>query len=114
MATKDKAAGTSDSGNADSAEKFREEMPPSSLDGAQILEWAWSGERPFGIVSGGDEVEAVFGLAIARYEKSEFVYRFSCNASWEVVQDATYASPEEAKKLLPMQYREVLAHWHTI
>lgn len=86
--------------------------PPSTLDGAKVLEWAWSGSHPFGVVPGGDQPEPVFGLAIARYEKPEAVYRFSCNSAWEVIQDAPYDSPEEAKDRLPSQYRDVSVHWH--
>jgi hypothetical protein len=85
--------------------------PPAVLDGARVLEWAWSGEKPFGIVPGGDEPDIVYGLVIAQYDTGP-VYRFSCNSAWEVVQDATYASSEEAKARLPTQYREVAAVWH--
>lgn len=87
--------------------------PPEEIDGAKVLYWAWSGDLPFGWV--GSETEpkaiAVFGLAIARYEGSSVVYRFSCNHSWETEQDADYASVEEAMEYLPAQYKGVTVKW---
>lgn len=47
--------------------------PPSKIDDATVLFWAWSGEIPFGLVSG---VE-IYGLAICQYRKKDEVYRFS-------------------------------------
>lgn len=85
--------------------------PPAIIDGARVLEWAWSGEKPFGYVIGADPNEAVFGLAIAAYEKEKTVYRFSCDAGWETVQDGLYVSVEEAKRQLPLQYQEVAVRW---
>lgn len=40
------------------------------------------------------------------------VYRFSCDAHWETVQDAVYASEDEARGQLPAQYRAVAATWN--
>lgn len=87
--------------------------PPDELDGAKVLEWAWS-EVPFGVIRNTDGVLAcqVHGLAICQYPKDDKVYRFSCDDKWEVQQDMDYDSFEEAKALLPAQYRQVDMVWH--
>jgi hypothetical protein len=89
--------------------------PPPQIDGADVLEWAWS-EAPFGYVrfDSGSPAAAIHGLALCRYRGSEGVYRFSCNASWEVEQDACYPSLDAAKALLPEQYRLVAASWSKV
>jgi hypothetical protein len=88
--------------------------PPSHIDGALVLEWAWS-ETPFGHVrfADGSTAAAIHGLAIARYPNSEVIYRFSCNARWETEQDAAYTSVDEAKALLPEQYGQSPVLWST-
>ena len=85
---------------------------PSHIDGARVLEWAWS-EVPFGHVpsEAGAVATAIHGLALCQYPDSSVIYRFSCNARWETAQDADYASIDEAKALLPEQYRRAPANW---
>ena len=83
--------------------------PPTEIDGARVIEWAWSGDQPFGAVPGADSTQ-IFGLAIATYDDREF-YRFSCDRDWETQQDGLYVSVDEAKHLLPNQYRLVEANW---
>lgn len=86
--------------------------PPTEIDGAQVLEWAWS-ELPFGEVSdteGGNAIP-IHGLAVCQYEGDSEVYRFSCDLHWETVQDEMYESVEQAKAELPDQYRQVSAIW---
>jgi len=87
--------------------------PPVQIDGARVLEWAWS-ETPFGGVSSSDGCESVpiHGLALCRYEGSSVVYRFSCNKNWGCEQDFDYESIEVAKAELPEQYRRVARVWH--
>lgn len=93
--------------------KPQQVLPPPQLDGARVIEWAWSGERPFGMVADptGEVAHEIYGLAIAQYDGQSLVYRFVCDCNWEVVQDADYASVEEAKTLLPAQYHAVPAGW---
>ena len=88
--------------------------PPKSLDGAEVIEWAWSGSNPFGYIltASGEVAETVFGLAICTYPNSSVVYRFSCDENWEVVQDSDYASVDDAKSFLPEQYKACKANWH--
>jgi hypothetical protein len=86
--------------------------PPPFIDGARVVAWAWSGEKPFGHVFGGDPSDAVFGLAVAIYDKSGSVYRFSCDAQWETVQDSTYSSVDGAKSRVPLQYQNAPIVWH--
>lgn len=85
--------------------------PPDEIDGARVIEWAWSGSDPFGEVPGADPPE-VFGLAITTYDDIRF-YRFCCDQNWNTVQDAVYNSIAEAREQLPDQYRNVPAHWQT-
>ena len=87
--------------------------PPSHLDGARVLAWAWS-DSPFGHVAAdsGMGTVAIHGLALCRYAGDASVYRFSCDAQWESVQDAPYASLDDAREQLPAQYGAVAATWH--
>ena len=86
--------------------------PPISIDGAHVLEWAWS-QQPFGEVRCGDGSTTVqiFGLALCRYPNDAQVYRFSCDGHWECQQDQMYGSLEEARTNLPAQYRNVPVLW---
>lgn len=88
-------------------------LPPSHIDGARVLAWAWSG-LPFGHVANdaGTAPVAIHGLALCQYAGESAVYRFSCDAQWDSVQDARHASMEEARQQLPAQYRAVTATWH--
>ena len=84
------------------------DRPPHELDNARVLEWAWSGNGPFGTVPGVEQIE-IFGLAIATYDGRQF-YGFSCDKDWNVVQDDRYDSIDEAKKYIPHQYYNVEAN----
>ena len=83
--------------------------PPKTIDGATIIEWAWSAASPFGEVPGADSPE-VFGLAIATYDGAQF-YRLSCDKNWQTVQDGLYDSINDAKDQLPDHYRNVDVIW---
>nr|WP_010132455.1 hypothetical protein [Microbulbifer agarilyticus] len=87
--------------------------PPKEIDGAKVIEWSWSGDRPFGVIyyDCGKIASEIFGLAICKYRDSEVVYRFSCDANWEAEQDSEYCSAVDAKEHLPDQYRNVDAVW---
>lgn len=87
--------------------------PPDHIDGARVLAWAWS-DQPFGHVTNehGGVLTAIHGLAVCRYADEARVYRFSCDAQWETVQDDVYASEDDARKQLPAQYRAVAATWN--
>lgn len=89
--------------------------PPTHLDGARVLAWAWS-DLPFGHVTdahGGAAPIAIHGLAVCQYAGETQAYRFSCDARWESVQDDVYGSADEAREQLPAQYRAVAAKWNT-
>jgi hypothetical protein len=87
---------------------------PLELDGARVLEWAWSDDA-FGEVQSlsGELAKLIHGLAICQYNTDHQVYRFSCNNNWEVCQDQIYDSAQEAKDHLPEQYRRVPALWNS-
>ncbi|MFA6070670.1 hypothetical protein AKG95_24260 [Janthinobacterium lividum] len=87
--------------------------PPTHLDGACVLAWAWS-DLPFGHVTDehGAAPIAIHGLAVCRYADEARVYRFSCDAHWETLQDEVHASVDEARERLPAQYRAVAATWN--
>lgn len=88
-------------------------IPPNEIDGAKVLEWAWSGDKPFGFTPSTtpDQKIEIFGLAICQYTNSEKIYRFSCNSNWETEQDSEYNSVIEAKLKLPKQYRATEVIW---
>ena len=83
--------------------------PPSKIDEAKVIEWAWSGDTPFGEVKGTSIIH-IFGLVIATYDDNKY-YRFSCDKEWETQQDEVYDTISEAKNQLPDQYRSVDANW---
>ncbi len=90
--------------------------PPENLDGAKVIEWAWSGAHPFGTVryENGKIHSKIYGLAICMYPNSSSVYRFSCDYNWEVIQDNNYSCLEDAKETLPKQYCKVEVVWHNM
>ncbi len=100
--------------NEDNLRKSKTIKPPAEIDGATVLEWAWSGEKPFGTVTyDSKEIKAeIFGLAICKYADDDKYYRFSCNSEWETEQDFDYNSISEAKNHLPAQYREMEIIWY--
>lgn len=92
--------------------------PPSHIDGARVLAWAWS-DLPFGHVASdaGAAPVAIHGLALCQYPGAPGeagIYRFSCDAQWDSVQDELYASVAEARQQLPEQYRAVAATWQRV
>jgi hypothetical protein len=89
--------------------------PPNFIDGARVIKWAWSGEKPFGFVGekNNKEREIIYGLAICQYDEDDRIYRFSCNSNWETVQDDSYNNIENAIDRLPDQYKMVKANWQT-
>ena len=88
--------------------------PPSHIDNALVLEWAWS-DLPFGSVpcTDGSIAAAIHGLALCQYDGSSEIYRFSCDSRWECQQDQIYDSVATAKANLPEQYRHAPIHWKT-
>ncbi len=87
-------------------------QPPQSLDGADVVQWAWSGNQPFfGLPSGMGELP-IHGIAICRYIDSGKIYRFCCNANWEVVHDSSYPSVEEALAAASRQFDVHDIRWH--
>ena len=79
--------------------------PPSILDNANVLYWAWSGERPFGVLPDGLGGIAVYGFAICRYAESGQTYRFTCDQSWNVEQDEPCGPVDDPYRVpLPGQY----------
>lgn len=89
--------------------------PPSHIDGASVLAWAWS-DVPFGHVAAetGEVAIAIHGLALCCYAGESRVYRFICDAHWACQQDAVHDSLLEAREQLPNQYRAVPASWHDL
>jgi hypothetical protein len=90
-------------------------QPPTYIDGAKVIKWAWSGSQPFGFVGNEDRSERVeiYGLAICKYEHcNKGIYRFSCDKNWETVQDGFYGTVENAMQQLPAQYKNVDAVWN--
>jgi hypothetical protein len=89
--------------------------PPSHLDNAKVIEWAWSANEPFGYTDNKHDTNrgVIYGLAICKYEDSESVYCFSCDRNWKVVQTSFYDTVDNAIKQLTEQYKNVIANWYT-
>ena len=89
-------------------------QPPRRIDGAWVLEWAWS-DMPFGEVPAvvGGRPTAIYGMAICQYEGSSNVCRFSCDKNWETKADVDYSTIEEAKAGVPYAYQRVRVIWHS-
>jgi hypothetical protein len=86
--------------------------PPPTLDGAEVLYWAWSGNMPFFIMPDGEQGIPIFGLAICQYAASGSVYRFSCTKTWEVEQDSAWESDVEAAlRATSTQYDNAAIMW---
>ncbi|HLK29227.1 MAG TPA: hypothetical protein VKT28_11670 [Puia sp.] len=90
---------------------------PDYLDGAKVLKWAWSGDQPFGVMKYSDNKDnlepiKVYGLAICIYEKSNSMYRFSCDKDWEVVNDSQENSIQGAIDSIPEQYKNAERVWY--
>lgn len=87
--------------------------PESHIDGAIVLEWAWSGKEPFGVLpmEFTNEVIEIFALALCRYEGDDRFYRFSCDRNWVVQNDMDYPSLEEARNSIPAQYDVRTIRW---
>jgi hypothetical protein len=91
--------------------KFLE--PPDELDGAEVLLWAYSPDKPFFMMkyTDGGEYRPIHGFAICRYKGSDTCYKFSCDRNWNVVGDMDAASLEEAMDLAQSQSPEPIT-WH--
>ena len=84
---------------------------PEFLDGAQVIYWAWS-DPPFFVMPSADGMTgvAINGLAICRYDKGP-IYRFSCNAEWNVENDLDFDTAEAAMSGLSGQYDVHKVKW---
>jgi hypothetical protein len=80
--------------------------PPKSIDGAEVLCWAWSGNEPFGLC--GDI--PIHGFAVCRYASGS-LYRFSCDRDWESVNDSPQDTLEQAMSATPLNYRGAMIRW---
>ncbi len=87
---------------------------PEKLDGAKVIKWAWSGNKPFGFLRYQNDLCGpieIYGLAICQYEDSGDIYRFSCGKDWEVHNDSLHDSVDEAERQLSNQYKLIPAKW---
>jgi hypothetical protein len=87
--------------------------PPSRIDGADVVLWAWSEPAPFFEMPSSDGAPAVpiHGLAICRYPKNGAIYRFSCNGAWEAENDSPFATVEAAASGGAAQYDVRSVEW---
>jgi hypothetical protein len=87
--------------------------PPKEIDDADVIWWAWSGIAPFFEmpVTESAETIAIYGLAVCRHPKSGNVYRFSCNAEWEVENDSQWPTIEEALQATSTQFDASVVQW---
>ena len=82
--------------------------PPEFLDGARVLQFAsLSRSQPTGQtrhVVDGIDVRGFAAVAIARYEGSEEVYLFYCDADWRVVTDTEHESVTAAMEQAHLEF----------
>ena len=90
--------------------------PPSQIDGADVVLWAWSDAGPFFEMPSSDGAPAVpiHGLAICRYAESGAVYRFSCNSVWDTENDSRHDSVKDAASAESAQYDVRSVQWRTL
>lgn len=90
--------------------------PPSRLDNAEVVRWAWSAPDPFFVMpcSDGSGGIPIHGLAICQYPQGGAVYRFSCYASWQVQNDAPYGSVADAEVARHGQYDVTRVAWRPL
>lgn len=87
----------------------RPQEPPDQLDGAEVLEWAWSGVQPYGSLHS-TEV-GIHGFALCRDDTGQ-LHRFSCDGMWGVQQDAPVGNLSSGRTDLPAQYKTAELEWH--
>lgn len=85
--------------------------PPSSIDGADVLFFAWSGATPFFIMPDGGAGRRIFGLAICEYQRHHGVYSFSCDEQWETQNDMLLRTAEEALYERSSQFDRSAVQW---
>ena len=87
--------------------------PPEEIDGATVVEWAWSDPDPFFVMpdSGRSGGVPIHGLAICRYDDSGAIYRFSCDREWETENDSTHDSIEVARLASSRQHDVLAVEW---
>ena len=74
--------------------------PPDEFDGAEVILWAFSSQKPFFNMkySDGSPYKPIHGFAICRYKSEKQYYRFSCDITWNVENDQVFDSIDEAMK----------------
>ena len=101
--------------DADMREDEIVSKPPPALGGEEVVCWAWSGSKPFGMFPSAsgllDDARYIFGLAVCRTADPGVFYLFSCDSQWKTVGDTIYESVENAVDDVPDQFKEVEAHW---
>jgi hypothetical protein len=87
--------------------------PPNELDGAEVLLWAYSPEKPFFIMryTNGGEYCPIHGFAICRYKGADTFYKFSCDLNWNVLGDMDAANIKEGTDLAQNQTQLPIT-WH--
>ena len=76
--------------------------PPSEIDGARVVYWAYS-QVPFFVMPDGGSGTPIHGLAVAVYPSGS-VYRFSCDRDWESQNDSEWDSIEAALQAASADY----------
>ena len=83
--------------------------PPSQIDGARVVYWAYS-QVPFFVMHDGGPGIPIHGLAVAVYSTGS-VYRFSCDRDWETQNDSEWDSVESALHAASGDYNIAAIHW---
>lgn len=91
-------------------------LPPSQLDGADVLLWATSRRSLFHTIPHGSDptahgVISVPAMAICRYSDGGEFYLFKCDRNWEVVFDWDAGSVEEAQEIAAIHVKDEPVEW---
>jgi hypothetical protein len=84
---------------------------PVQLDSAKVLYWAWSGDKPFGMMNytDGSIAAEIYGFAICMLAGK--IYRFSCDHNWEVQNDSDFPTIQDAMNAVYPQYQNQPVYW---
>lgn len=88
--------------------------PPSQLDTAQVLYWAWAGNEPFrrALDKENSSYTTIYGLAICFLDGT--IYSFACDQNWNVIFDSDFSSIQGAMKSAGMQNPDRQILWQKL
>jgi hypothetical protein len=87
------------------------QVPPSQLDGADVLHYAVSKRGRFHLIQGTSPAVSVAAMAICRYNNDDRFYLFKCTADWNVVADTDCESIDAAMQTAARHAADEAVSW---